>query len=41
VFEALMDVVCVATSCPWELKEPWPINVAGGITEIEMQVLSK
>jgi uncharacterized protein YcgI (DUF1989 family) len=41
VFEALMDVICVCTSCPWQLKDPWPINADAGITPIEMRVLTR
>lgn len=33
--EALMDVICVISSCPFDLPvEGWPINAAQGVTEL-------
>jgi uncharacterized protein YcgI (DUF1989 family) len=37
--EALMDLICIVSSCPFDLKvEGWTINAAGGPTELEVTV---
>ncbi|MDY0882682.1 urea carboxylase-associated family protein [Dongia soli] len=37
--EALMDVICVISSCPFDLPvEGWPINSAQGVTELLLDV---
>jgi uncharacterized protein YcgI (DUF1989 family) len=38
VLEALADIVCAVTACPWDLSEPWEVNT-GGLSEIEAVVL--
>jgi uncharacterized protein len=40
VLEALVDVVCAASACPWDLSEPWVVNSGDGPTEIEAVVLA-
>jgi uncharacterized protein YcgI (DUF1989 family) len=40
VLEALMDLVCVVSSCPYDLDlNDWPANSPHGITELELQVV--
>ncbi|MET1028535.1 MAG: urea carboxylase-associated family protein [Dongiaceae bacterium] len=37
--EALMDLICVVSSCPFDLPvEGWPINSSQGISELILQV---
>ena len=37
--EALVDLICVVSSCPFDLKaEGWTINAGGGPTELEVAV---
>ncbi|MEM7122678.1 MAG: urea carboxylase-associated family protein [Pseudomonadota bacterium] len=37
--EALMDLICVVSSCPFDLKvEGWTINADAGPTDLEVQV---
>lgn len=37
--EALIDLICVISSCPFDLKpEGWTINAGGGPTELEVTV---
>jgi uncharacterized protein len=37
--EALMDVICVISSCPFDLAvDGWTINAGGGPTELEVEV---
>ncbi len=37
VLEALIDLVCVVSSCPYDLcLDDWPINAEGGVTELEV-----
>ena len=37
--EALMDLICVVSSCPFDLAIPdWPINSADGVTELIVEV---
>ena len=37
--KALMDVVCVVSSCPYDLEiENWAINAPGGPTELRVEV---
>jgi uncharacterized protein YcgI (DUF1989 family) len=37
--EALMDLICIVSSCPFDLKiEGWTINADGGPTELEVTV---
>ena len=39
-FEALTDLICVISSCPFDLALPdWTINAEGGPTELTVQVL--
>ncbi len=36
---ALMDVICVVSSCPFDLKiDDWTINAPGGPTELFIEV---
>ena len=38
--EALMDLICIVSSCPFDLRvEGWTINAANGPTELEVTVL--
>ena len=38
--QALMDLICVVSSCPYDLAlEDWPINAPGGPTELVVDVL--
>jgi hypothetical protein len=40
VLEALMDLVCVVSSCPYDLDlDDWPINSPHGVTELEVRVV--
>ena len=40
ILEALMDLVCAVSSCPYDLEGPgWAINAPGGPTEIEIELL--
>lgn len=39
VLECVMDLICAASSCPWDLASPWSINAPGGPTEAVMEVL--
>ena len=37
--EALMDLICVVSSCPFDLAIPdWPINSEDGVTELIVEV---
>ena len=37
--EALMDLICVVSSCPFDLKRPgWEINAGDRVTELEIEV---
>jgi uncharacterized protein YcgI (DUF1989 family) len=37
--EALMDLICVVSSCPFDLKvDGWPINAASGPSELVVKV---
>ena len=37
---ARMDLICVVSSCPFDLQIPgWTINAAGGPTELVVEVL--
>jgi len=37
--EALMDLICVVSACPFDLEvDGWPINAAGGPTELVVTV---
>lgn len=37
--EALMDLICVVSSCPFDMAMPdWPINAEGGPTELIIEV---
>ena len=37
--EALMDLICVVSSCPFDLAIPdWLINSEGGVTELIVEV---
>lgn len=37
--EALMDLICVVSSCPFDLKvDGWPINAEGGPSELVVEV---
>jgi len=37
VLEALIDLVCVVSSCPYDLeREDWPINSPDGVTALEV-----
>ncbi len=37
--EALMDLICVVSSCPFDLEvDGWPINAAGGPSELVVAV---
>ncbi len=37
--EALMDLICVVSSCPFDLKvDGWPINADGGPTDLLVEV---
>jgi uncharacterized protein YcgI (DUF1989 family) len=37
--EALMDLICVVSSCPFDLAIPdWLINSEGGVTELVVEV---
>lgn len=39
VLEAKMDLICVVSSCPYDLNLPgWEINAPGGPTELEVEV---
>lgn len=38
--EALMDLICVVSSCPFDLAvDGWPINAEGGPTELTVRVV--
>lgn len=38
--EALMDLICVVSSCPFDLAvDGWTINAGGGPTELDVDVL--
>jgi uncharacterized protein YcgI (DUF1989 family) len=40
VIEALVDLICVVSSCPFDLKlDWWPINAASGPTELLLERL--
>ena len=40
VLEARMDLICVVSSCPYDLEGPgWAINAPGGPTEIVVELL--
>ncbi|MEA2245641.1 MAG: uncharacterized protein QOH46_170 [Solirubrobacteraceae bacterium] len=39
VLEALVDIVCTASACPWDLSEPWPVNAPEGLSEITAEVV--
>ena len=37
--EALMDLICVVSSCPFDLAvDGWTINAGGGSTELDVDV---
>jgi uncharacterized protein YcgI (DUF1989 family) len=37
--EALLDLVCVVSSCPFDIKPPdWEVNRGGQVTELEVEV---
>lgn len=37
--EALMNLICVVSSCPFDLpREGWQVNAAGGVTELIVEV---
>ena len=37
--EALMDLICVVSSCPFDLPvEGWTINASGGPTELVLDL---
>lgn len=37
--EALMDTICVVSSCPFDLDRPgWEINTGGRVSELELEV---
>ena len=37
---ALMDLICVVSSCPYDLElDDWPINAPGGPTELEVEII--
>ncbi|MEA2331015.1 MAG: uncharacterized protein QOH58_1153 [Thermoleophilaceae bacterium] len=40
VVEALVDVICAASACPWDRTEPWVVNSPAGPSEIEATVLA-
>jgi uncharacterized protein len=38
--EALMDLICVISSCPFDLPvDGWTINAGQGPTELEVEIL--
>jgi uncharacterized protein len=40
VLEALIDLVCMVSSCPYDLSlDDWPINSPDGVTELEVRVV--
>jgi hypothetical protein len=41
ILEALVDLVCAASVCPWDFSEPWPVNGPGGLSEIRADVLAR
>ena len=37
--EARLDLICVVSSCPFDLKlEDWPINAAAGPSELLIEI---
>lgn len=37
--EALMDTVCIVSSCPFDISpEGWEINAGGNVTELEVEI---
>jgi uncharacterized protein YcgI (DUF1989 family) len=40
VLEALIDLVCVVSSCPYDLDlDDWPVNSPHGVTELEVRII--
>jgi uncharacterized protein YcgI (DUF1989 family) len=39
VLEALIDTICIISSCPFDISpEGWEINAGGNVTELEVEV---
>ena len=39
VLEALIDTICIISSCPFDITpEGWEINAGGNVTELEIEV---